>query len=107
LHQEYKLDLVDQVLISRPRHILGLPASGEKLLGLFRDAMESSGDAGGVLLEAVPDMATAVRRARDLAKPGDYVLLSPAAPSFGQYRDYQHRAEDFRSSIESTRKENP
>ncbi len=99
--------LVDQVLISRPRHILGLPASGEKLLGLFRDAMESSGDAGGVLLEAVPDMATAVRRARDLAKPGDYVLLSPAAPSFGQYRDYQHRAEDFRSSIESTRKENP
>jgi len=53
-------------------------------------------------------MSSAVSRARELAGAGDYVLLSPAAPSFGQYRDYQHRAEDFRSCIESTRpKENP
>ena len=99
--------LVDQVVASKPRHILGLPASGQKLLGLFRDALERSGDAAAVHLEEVPDMETAVARARELAKPGDYVLLSPAAPSFGQYRDYQHRAEDFRSHIENTRKENP
>ncbi len=100
--------LVDQVMVSKPRHILGLPASGGKLLGLFRDALESTGVAHEVLLEEVPDMPGALRRARELAGPGDYVLLSPAAPSFGQYRDYQHRAEDFRSCIESTRpKENP
>ncbi len=99
--------LVDQVLASKPRNILGLPASGQKLLGLFREALERSGDAAQVHLEEVPDMETAVARARELAGPDDYVLLSPAAPSFGQYRDYQHRAEDFRSHIESTRKENP
>jgi len=97
--------LVDQVVASKPRHILGLPASGEKLLGLFRDALEAEGGARDVLLEALPDMTSAVRRARELAQPGDYVLLSPAAPSFGQYRDYQHRAEDFRRAIETTRKE--
>jgi len=100
--------LVDQVLVSKPRHILGLPASGGKLLGLFREALETIGEAGDSVLEEVPDMASAVSRARELAGPGDYVLLSPSAPSFGQYRDYQHRAEDFRSCIESTRpKENP
>ena len=99
--------LVDQVVTSRPRHILGLPASGGKLLGLFREALQSAGVAQDVLLEEVPDMAVAVRRARELAGVGDYVVLSPAAPSFGQYRDYQHRAEDFRSHIESTRKEKP
>lgn len=97
--------LVDQVLASKPRHILGLPASGEKLLGLFQDALENSGAANEVLLEALPDMSSAVRRARELARPGDYVLLSPAAPSFGQYRDYQHRAEDFRLAIAETLEE--
>lgn len=97
--------LVDQVVASAPRHILGLPASGSKLLGLFREALEAAGIAGEVHLEDVPDMKTAVTRARELAGPGDYVLLSPAAPSFGQYRDYQHRAEDFRHWIENTREE--
>lgn len=99
--------LVDQVVASKPRHILGLPASGGKLLDLFREALEAAGGAGDILLEEVPDMSRAVSRARELAGPGDYVLLSPAAPSFGQYRDYHHRAEDFRTCIESTRKENP
>jgi len=97
--------LVDQVVASTPRHILGLPASGHTLLGLFRDALEKAGLAERVLLEDVPDMKAAVTRARELAGPGDYVLLSPAAPSFGQYRDYQHRAEDFRHWIENTREE--
>ena len=98
--------LVDQVVVSKPRHILGLPASGTKLLGLFRDALEGAGIAHEVHLEDVENMDQAVSRARELATPGDYVLLSPAAPSFGQYRDYQHRAEDFRRCIENTRKEN-
>lgn len=97
--------LVDQVVASKPRHILGLPASGEKLLGLFRQALEQAGVSDAVSLEPVPDMAGAVSRARELAQPGDYVLLSPAAPSFGQYRDYQHRADDFRRTIENTREE--
>jgi len=99
--------LVDQVVASKPRHILGLPASGGKLLDRFREALEAAGGAGDILLEEVPDMSLAVSRARELAGPGDYVLLSPAAPSFGQYRDYHHRAEDFRTCIESTRKEDP
>jgi UDP-N-acetylmuramoyl-L-alanine---L-glutamate ligase len=97
--------LVDQVVASKPRHILGLPASGHTLLGLFRDGLAHAGAADDVLLEDVADMESALRRARELAQPGDYVLLSPAAPSFGQYRDYQHRAEDFRLWIENTRKE--
>jgi UDP-N-acetylmuramoylalanine--D-glutamate ligase len=29
------------------------------------------------------------------AKPDGVVLLSPAAPSFGQFRDYRDRAEAF------------
>ncbi|MBT5248092.1 MAG: UDP-N-acetylmuramoyl-L-alanine--D-glutamate ligase, partial [Microbacteriaceae bacterium] len=50
----------------------------------------------------------AITLARKYATAGDIVLLSPGAPSFGQYQDYQARADDFRHAIESTTpKENP
>ncbi|MDH3513253.1 MAG: UDP-N-acetylmuramoyl-L-alanine--D-glutamate ligase [Gammaproteobacteria bacterium] len=47
-----------------------------------------------------PDMRTAVRTARDLAQPGDAVLLSPACASFDMFRDYVHRAEVFREAVQ-------
>jgi UDP-N-acetylmuramoyl-L-alanine---L-glutamate ligase len=40
-------------------------------------------------------MAEAVARARALTPKGGVVLLSPAAPSYGQYHDYIERGRDF------------
>lgn len=37
----------------------------------------------------------AVEQARDHAKPGDVVLLSPACASFDMFRDFNHRGEVF------------
>jgi UDP-N-acetylmuramoylalanine--D-glutamate ligase len=48
-------------------------------------------------------MDEAIAEARKRAYAGDAVLLSPGAPSFGHYRDYEHRAEDFRRAITETR----
>jgi UDP-N-acetylmuramoylalanine--D-glutamate ligase len=42
-----------------------------------------------------PDLAAAVAAAYRWASPDGVVLLSPAAPSFGQFRDYRDRAEAF------------
>jgi UDP-N-acetylmuramoylalanine--D-glutamate ligase len=36
-----------------------------------------------------------VRRAADRAHPGEVVLLSPACASFDQFRNYEHRGEEF------------
>jgi UDP-N-acetylmuramoylalanine--D-glutamate ligase len=40
-------------------------------------------------------MAGAVTAARRLAQSGDVVLLSPAAPSYDHYRDFEERGERF------------
>lgn len=41
----------------------------------------------------------AVRRARDAARPGDVVLLSPACASYDQFRDYEKRGLHFRQMV--------
>ncbi len=43
----------------------------------------------------------AVRKARDLARPGDVVSLSPGCESFDQFRDYRHRADRFLALVAS------
>jgi UDP-N-acetylmuramoylalanine--D-glutamate ligase len=45
------------------------------------------------------DMSDAVRRAADLAQPGEVVLLSPACASFDMFRDYAHRGETFQKAV--------
>ena len=94
--------LIDQVVATKPAHILGLPESGAHLVEQFEQALEAAGVSDSVHCEVVESMMSAITRARQLAGPGDIVLLSPGAPSFGQYRDYQHRAEDFLHCITAT-----
>ncbi|HJU19031.1 MAG TPA: UDP-N-acetylmuramoyl-L-alanine--D-glutamate ligase [Stellaceae bacterium] len=43
----------------------------------------------------VSSMSEAVAASRRLTPPGGVVLLSPAAPSYGQYRDFIERGRDF------------
>jgi UDP-N-acetylmuramoylalanine--D-glutamate ligase len=44
---------------------------------------------------AAGDMATAVRRAAEIARSGDVVLLSPGCASYDQYDGYAARGDDF------------
>lgn len=46
-------------------------------------------------------MTAAVRAARDLARPGDVVLLAPAAKSHDQFTSYVHRGEAFTDAVEA------
>lgn len=54
---------------------------------------------GVVPVEFASDMADAVRRARDLAQPGDSVLLSPACASFDMFKGFEHRGEVFVQAV--------
>ena len=41
-----------------------------------------------------------VWRARELAEPGDAVLLAPACSSFDMFRDYEDRGRQFGKLVE-------
>ena len=94
--------LRQELIAHPPAVIIGLPASGEELL---RDIEQWCLEAGVTPPEcvSVPGMEDAIGEARKRAQAGDVVLLSPGAPSFGQYRDYEHRAEHFKQAIADTR----
>jgi len=44
-------------------------------------------------------MSDVVSRARDAAEPGDIVVLSPACASFGMFRDYKDRGDQFIAAV--------
>jgi UDP-N-acetylmuramoylalanine--D-glutamate ligase len=46
-------------------------------------------------------MGDAVRKAREVARAGDMVLLSPMCSSFDMFKDYKDRGETFRRIVES------
>ncbi len=75
--------------------LIGLPDNGAELVDLFQRR------AGRKIarMECCDDLDQAVIRASALAVPGDQVLLSPGAPSFNQFRDFEQRGERFRQAV--------
>ena len=93
--------LRQEIIAHPPAVVVGLPASGEALVA---DILRWCAEAGVAAPHTVvvTSMDEAIAHARLLAAAGDVVLMSPGAPSFGQYRDYEHRAADFRRAIEQS-----
>ena len=74
------------------------------LLGALGARLATALGSAGVTIDgrrvaAVADLAAAVAWAAEVTPAGGAVLLSPAAPSFGAFRDFVHRAEAFRDLV--------
>jgi UDP-N-acetylmuramoylalanine--D-glutamate ligase len=72
-----------------PTYVLTLPDSGPRI----------HAELGPRHAEDCPDLAAAVAAGYRWARPDGIVLLSPAAPSFGRFRDYRDRAEAFAAAM--------
>ena len=81
-----------------PTSVLTLPDNGPRITEAFigTDAPEDGGFDG---IADCHDLDEAVTRAFTWAKPDGIVLLSPAAPSFGRFRDYRDRGDHFAAAM--------
>ncbi|GIF72379.1 UDP-N-acetylmuramoyl-L-alanine--D-glutamate ligase [Asanoa siamensis] len=75
--------------------VLGIPDSGPRIV----DALKGLDT---VRAEVVEDLDAAVRRARELTPAGGVVLLSPGAPSYGRFRNFEHRSQAYAEAIKES-----
>jgi UDP-N-acetylmuramoylalanine--D-glutamate ligase len=73
-----------------PTLVLTVPDSGPRIAAAVEAAHPGKAE-----VMSCPDLDTAVQRGFAWARPDGVLLLSPAAPSFGQFRDYRDRGDAF------------
>jgi len=69
------------------------------LMGQDRDQIRAALARVDIPSEDAGSMEEAVRRARDAARTGDVVLLSPACASFDMFRNFEHRGDVFKTVV--------
>jgi UDP-N-acetylmuramoylalanine--D-glutamate ligase len=62
-------------------------------------ALERAAADAGVAVKSCGTLERALAAARGAAVDGEVVLLSPAATSFDQFRDFEARGEEFRRLV--------
>jgi UDP-N-acetylmuramoyl-L-alanine---L-glutamate ligase len=82
-----------------PTYVLTLPDNGPRIRAEIEAILAAPGAAAFAGVTDCPDLAAAVAAGFGWAKPDGVVLLSPAAPSFGQFRDYRDRGEAFAREV--------
>lgn len=97
-----------------PTLVLCLPDSGPRIAAAFAvtlaatappappstvAASSMAGNGGLAGVQDCRDLDEAVTRAFAWARPDGIVLLSPAAPSFGHFRDYRDRGDHFAAAM--------
>lgn len=70
------------------------------LIGEAAEEMAAAFSSSTRILRAGFDMKEAVQLAHDAAERGDVVLLSPACASFDMFRNYEHRGDVFKQTVQ-------
>jgi UDP-N-acetylmuramoylalanine--D-glutamate ligase len=86
--------LVENAVGGAAKALICLGASGERIYAGVQAALNQRQDRACIAHRAV-SMEDAVSFATRVTPPGGVVLLSPASPSYGSYRDYIERGRDF------------
>jgi UDP-N-acetylmuramoylalanine--D-glutamate ligase len=85
--------LAKEVKNSNVRQAIVIGQVADKVSAALRSAGYNDITAG------VNDMGEIVSKARELAQPGDVVLLSTGAASFGMFKNYKDRGEQFKNAV--------
>jgi UDP-N-acetylmuramoylalanine--D-glutamate ligase len=77
------------------------PVRAVLLIGAMASHIAEAVAAAGVGAQVIQcgALEVAVRKAQELARPGDVVTLSPGCESFDQFRDYRERGDRYRDLV--------
>lgn len=74
--------------------------TGDTAPAIKRAVEEAEGFAGsGLRVLETADLASAVTAARDTAREGDVVVLSPACAAFDQFKNFMERGKVFKRLV--------
>jgi UDP-N-acetylmuramoylalanine--D-glutamate ligase len=86
-----------------PVLVLTLPDSGPRIRAAIESAIPAGHPSPVTDVIDCADLDTAAARGFSWARPDGVVLLSPAAPSFGRFRDYRDRGDAFARAMHACR----
>ncbi|KAA3650301.1 MAG: UDP-N-acetylmuramoyl-L-alanine--D-glutamate ligase [Proteobacteria bacterium] len=78
-----------KIMANPPKKIICSGANGQRISQILLQ------HDGIIDCEYMPTLAQAVTKACSVVQAGDYLLLSPGAPSFDAFDNYQHRGQQF------------
>lgn len=85
--------LADAVVSSNVRHAVVIGETATKITELLRQRGFTNISTG------LTNMVSIIAATRKVAQPGDVVLLSTGCASFGLFKDYKDRGEQFKKSV--------
>lgn len=83
--------LIEALVQDKVKALICLGKDNSKLWTAFENIVP--------LVKATDDLIRAVRMAKELAEPGDTVLMSPACASFDLFNNYEDRGEQYKKAI--------
>lgn len=87
-------DLVGELTHADLRVVLTIGDTGPKISSMLTDRGIDNVLAGGNTMQEI------IHNAQVAAKPGDIVLLSTACASFGLFKDYKDRGDQFKQAVQ-------
>jgi UDP-N-acetylmuramoylalanine--D-glutamate ligase len=88
-------ELARQVTKNNVKHVIAIGATGPKIVELLR------ANSFTAITDGPDTMPKIVQAAKDVAAPGDVVVLSTGCASFGLFKDYKDRGDQFKSVVQA------
>ena len=86
-------ELTDEVINQNVRHVVAIGKTGPAIAELLRQKGYLTITEGQDTMEAI------VKASKKAARKGDVVLLSTGCASFGLFKDYKDRGQQFKSAV--------
>ncbi len=86
-------NIIYDLVKEKVKDIIALGVDNEKITSFFEEKK--------MPVKVASSMGTAISLARDIALPGDTVLLSPACASFDLFDNYEDRGHQFKNIVKS------